>query len=203
MVYRAETVGTITVMIGVLAGGIAACSSPADPEPRLRMVRVRDCSGPATSLPAARAAALPLQGEIVTPDDRWAEIARRVPGGFAGALYDGDTPVLLLTDPGQAAAAKAALAPLRPGFDVGRAAVRQARWTFAQLYDWYLYLNTAYGEGPARTATDIDEARNRLLYGAADEAGRDRIVARLAQLDLPCDLAVVEVIEGASDLPGR
>jgi hypothetical protein len=190
---------TSTVCVLVAVG--AACSSTADPDGRPRLVRVRDCGGPASSLPPALAAELPTPGAIQTDDARRAEAARRVPGGFAGAVYEDGKPVLLLTDPGQAAAAKAALEPLLPEFDVAGADVRGVRWNFAQLYDWYRYLNTTVGQDPALTAVDIDEQRNRLVYGAADEAARDHIVARLTQLELPCDLALVEIIEGDRDLP--
>lgn len=161
------------------------------------VVRVRACDGPATSLPAALAGQLPTGGDAAargTIDDHLAALARRVPGGFAGVFYDQGRPVLLLTDPSRAADAKAALASELPGFEIAAAEARAARWTFAQLYDWYGYLRRRGVWGAAAvTLTDIDERANRLYLGAADRAERDRLADWLAALELPCDLVRVGV----------
>lgn len=189
----------------------AACSSPAGDRPAgpdaPSLTRVRACSGPATSLPPAEAARLPGPDtrRIVTDNDRLAAATRDAPGGYAGHLLDATTrgPVLLLTDPARAAAAKTVLAPLLPGFDVAGAEVRPARWTFAQLYDWDRYLLPAAFEDPGVVSAGIDGRENRLGYGVADAAARDRLLARLAQLDLPCDLALVRVTGVPEPLIGR
>jgi hypothetical protein len=129
------------------------------------------------------------------PDDHWADLARRVPGGFAGVLYVDGRPVLMLTDPTQAEAAKNALAHELGGFDVRGAEVRKARWDFAQLVDWYNYLasRTPVWQTPGLTSGDKNEGINRISYGVADEAARDRLLRTLADVELPCDLIVVEV----------
>jgi hypothetical protein len=76
----------------------------------------------------------------VQPDDYWADIAARVPGGFAGVLYREGKPVVVLARPSEAEAAKRVLAPLLPSFPIRDADIQSARWDFAQLVDWYNYL---------------------------------------------------------------
>jgi hypothetical protein len=192
-----------------------ACSSAAGPdaapEGAADLGRTGACTGPATSLPPQLAAALPAPGGLRTPDDRWADLARRVPGGFAGVMYDlapagapprtTGRPILMLVDPTRAAEAKAALAPHLPGFDVAGAEVRAVRWDFAQLYDWYRHLGGLVWSEGGVTMSDIDEAANRLAYGAANEAARERLAQRLASLSLPCDLVVVRIVPPAETRP--
>jgi hypothetical protein len=132
---------------------------------------------------------------MMQPDDQWADLAQTVPGGFAGVLYVDSKPVLMLTDPTQAAAAKQALASSIPGFDVAGAEVRQARWNFAQLVDWYNYLTarTDVWRTEGMTSGDKDEAINRIHYGVLDETARDRLIKVLAGIDLPCDLIAIGI----------
>ncbi len=171
------------------------------PAARPAAARVAACDGPAFVLPAALAAALPPLPDAADPapratiDDRMAALSRRVPGGFAGVFYDGDQPVLLLTAPAQAAEAKRALAPALASFPVADAAVRQARWDYGPLYDWYRHLR---GQGVAAgnhdvISTDLDESENRLHFGVPDAAARDRLAARLTALGVPCDLVLVSI----------
>src|SRR3954465_14225613 len=105
-------------------------------------LKVADCDGPPVSLPSDLRARLgPRTGQMV-PDDHWADLAERIPGGFAGVLYADGKPVLMLTRPDEAIGAKKALSsdPTFNGFDVEGAELRKARWDFAQLVDWYRYL---------------------------------------------------------------
>jgi hypothetical protein len=143
------------------------------------------------------------------PDDEWARIARELPGGFAGLFFDtrrepGVRPVqgplvVMLADTSHHEETLAALAPrvaaMRGGRgpDVRGAIVRRARWDFAQLYDWSHYLmNTAWTRGEI-TSSDIDEVRNRIVYGVVDEGAKSRLEMGLAARDVPCELVIVEV----------
>jgi len=127
----------------------------------------------------------------MVPDDRWADLAATVPGGFGGAFYDSaHTPILMLTDPAQAAAAKEALAG-KLGFLPQYATVRQARWNFAQLVDWFNYIVPRL-DAPFGLA-DKDEGINRIRFSAASVEARDRLVRSLAKLPLPCDLVVIDL----------
>jgi hypothetical protein len=176
----------------------AACSEATEPNrltPVPSITRLADCIGPARSLDPAIAASLPPRTWAMTPDDKWADLARTVPGGFAGVLYVDSKPVLMLTDPSQAGAAKEALAAEIPWFDIRGAEVRQARWDFAQLADWYNYL-TIRGpvwQTPGITSGDKNEAINRIQYGVLDSASRTRLVSTLAGINLPCDLIAIQI----------
>lgn len=190
----------------VLVAIATACSGSVEPK-QLQLdpsfTRVADCVGPARSLDPAIVARLPPRDGRMTPDDHWADLAQRVPGGFAGVLYIDKKPVLMLTDPAQAAAAKKALASSFVGFDISGAEVHSARWNFAQLVDWYNYLGL---RGPVwqtsgLTTGDKDEAINRIRYGVLDEAARDRLVNALAGMEVPCDLIAVEITGPIFSLP--
>jgi len=127
------------------------------------------------------------------PDDQWADLAATVPGGFAGFFSDSThTPILMLTEPAQAAAAQRALAGkiwVPP-----TAIARQARWNFAQLVDWFDYIVPRITVGPA--SADNDESINRIHLRTSSVAVRDSIVRVLASLPLPCDLVVVDLSGG-------
>ena len=211
---RTAHAGRATLILPLVALGLACSDGTGPDEAPVRAANVGPagaCEGPATSLSPQRAAALPPAGGLRTPDDRWAELARHVPGGFAGVMYDAPPadapprtmgrPVLMLVDPSRAAAAKAALAPHLPGFDVAGADVRAVRWDFAQLYDWYRYLNNDVWQERGVTMSDIDESANRIVYGAADEAAQARIAQRLAAHTLPCDLVLVRIVPPAQTRP--
>lgn len=194
---------TLAFLVLATAGAATAvsCSAPdeRDPEPGLSepAMRVRDCEGPATSLPTELAATLEPRPAPTNQDDHWAHIAREVPGGFAGVLYDKGQPVLMLTRPEQAQEAKAALAShFSPGFfDVANAEVRLARWDFAQLADWEAYLSKQGIWRPENgvRSEDLDEAENRIVYGVMDAASRARVAKELDALGVPCDLVLVEL----------
>jgi hypothetical protein len=205
----------------LLAAALAGCGDGAvDPgiqEPGAPPIAAAlpACQGPATSLSATLAAQL-RSGGFRTVDDVFADLSRQVPGGFAGVVYDRPSnawrgtrpttggPVLLLTNPSQAAAAKSALAPALPHFDVAGAEVRPARWTFAQLYDWYRYLGQqSIWSGSNVTMSDIDEVNNRIEVGVRDEQARTTLKAQLSSMGLPCDLVHVLIVPAAETRPAR
>jgi hypothetical protein len=171
----------------------AACSEATTPKHSL--TRIADCTGPTRSLDPTIAASLPQRTWVLTPDDRWAALARTVPGGFAGVLYIDSKPVLMLTDPSQAGAAKEALVAEFPSFDIRGAEVRKVRWDFAQLADWYDYLGIhgPVWQTPGTMSADKNEAINRIHYGVLDSASRAGLIASLAGMNLPCDLIVIEI----------
>lgn len=180
----------------VLAAGLLTlltCRSPSGVAD-LTPVRVRDCDGPASSLPSAIAATLPPRTGNMMPDDQWADLAAEVPGGFAGVLYVEGKPVLMLTRPEEAAEAKAALAGRIAGFPVADAEVRRARWDFAQLVDWFNYLWPHPNvHSPGMVSGDKNEATNRIAFGVLDAHARANIVEALVGLGIPCDLVLVEI----------
>lgn len=161
---------------------ILACSDPTG---------VPSC-GEARSLdPSLR---LPPVTGAQTVDDQWAAIARQVPGGWGGVWLVDAQPTIFLVHPDRRDEAVAALYAFgvgQPGFDVRSAAVLQGRWDFAQLYDWYRYINQQAWTVSGLHVTDIDEVQNRLYYGVDSGAVR-QFESFLQALDLPCDLVTVE-----------
>jgi hypothetical protein len=154
-------------------------------------VHVRDCNGPALSLPSALRAQLAPRTDMMQPDDHWADLAEKVPGGFAGILFLLGQPTMWLVHPEQEEAAKLALAsdPTFGSFDIRGAQVLKARWDFAQLVDWFNYLNgTDIWRNSGFTSADKDERINRIRYGVKDEASRAELVRRLEALNVPCNL---------------
>jgi hypothetical protein len=158
-------------------------------------LRVADCDGPPLSLPANLRATLTARTGQDVPDDHWADLAEQIPGGFAGVLYSDGKPVLMLTRPDQAAAAKKALAadPTLKGFDIAHAEVRRARWDFAQLVDWYDYLlgHTSVWNTPGMVSGDKNEGTNRISFGIETEAGRQELKRKLLAVNVPCDLVQI------------
>jgi len=125
------------------------------------------------------------------PDDAWADLAKTVPGGFAGVFRDSlHRPVLLLTDPTRAAEAKQVMGRHLP-FLSSDVDVRPARWDFAQLVDWFNYLLPHLGV--PLTMADKDETVNRIRFSVASMELRDSLVHRLAMFPLPCDLVIVDL----------
>jgi len=128
-----------------------------------------------------------------TMDDHWAAIAREVPGGWGGVFLVDGQPTIYLVHPDKRDDAVAALYALGIGesvFDVRLSTVLQGRWDFAQLYDWYRYINVRAWTMDGLRTSDIDEVQNRLVYGF-DSSAVTQFESVLETLDLPCDLVTV------------
>jgi hypothetical protein len=153
----------------------------------------------------------PAPAQVRSRDYHTAELSREVPGGFGGLFIDYDPPtppgterrletrhvVVLLVDTTQRDAALRALeSPTRPDrlpLNVIGARTRPARWSFAELYDWYDLLLTTLGAREGVITTGIDEKENRIVFGVENASGRERLERQLARLDLPCFLVGVRL----------
>lgn len=125
-------------------------------------------------------------------------LARRVPGGWGGGVFfrqpDRD-PAMYLKRPAERDSLLAALSRLPEGKQyvglASTAAVITARWDFAELYDWRVYLGQHLSLTElAITGWDINEAGNRLDI-TIDEKRPQAVPlfeARLRDLDVPCFL---------------
>jgi hypothetical protein len=162
-----------------------------------------NCAGPATALDPALAATLPAADEASPNMNlKWAALAERVPGGFAGLYFDNGLPVLRLVDVSQAAAAKAALAgAFDERFHIADAEVRAARWNYDQLLDWwhYLWMSREIMPGGSSGAIWVDAMENRITYSVEDATQRDRLMRELATVDLPCGLVFIEIVGATRD----
>ena len=189
-----------------------ACAHPSPDARWTPLGRSCPADAPVIELPAAlRDSVRALWRGYETDDDRWAEAAREVPGGFAGKMLEGGL-VVFLVDTMQREAALAALAARNglDGRDPKRVRVRKTRWDFAQLVDWYHYLGLHVWRDSGVVTSDIDEEHNRITYGVMGESGRRRLERHLAALrpPLPCFLVAIEVVgpppeKAVSRVPAR
>ena len=138
----------------------------------------------------------PQPTELVTVDDRWAAIAREVPGGWGGFFLDGGVPTIYLVEPDLRTEAIDALIAFGIGqeFDMANARVWRGRWDFAQLYDWRWYINARVGGSAGLVSIDIDEFRNRVVYGVL-EAEMEAFNVLMESLAVACELVIVEIGE--------
>lgn len=155
-------------------------------------------------LPAELRATLQVSA-IRDQNDSYAEISRTAPGGFGGIFVDDNSHwVLLFVDPAAANNArdqvKEAFETLAfgggPPVDWVRAEFRGARWSFAELDEWFRYIVPKIGQtGSGVSLMDIDEKANTINIGVIDETARRQLESQLASLNVSCNL-VTTVIRG-------
>lgn len=151
-------------------------------------------------LPADLRATLPAYG-FRTPDDAFVAVANSAPGGFAGIFYEDDHFVLTFVDPATAERSRAEIAAILashriggPGFDAQTAEIRGARWTFAELDEWYRYIGPkVFTTESGVSSSDIDERANTIAFGVIDEPSRARLEANLASLNVSCNLVTTVI----------
>ena len=138
------------------------------------------------------------------PDRLSAWLARRVPGGWAfGPSIDGSNHATLwLREPTEKQAAIAALDSLAPPNQLFPATrpdsvvALQARWDYAELYDWMQSLQTALSGGARGTGVNmwgIDPSHNRILFGIETRETLETMVKWVVEQGIPCRLVAVEV----------
>jgi hypothetical protein len=158
----------------------------------------KSCSptSPAYSVPRARLDSAPAltHGRSRTVDDDWSDLARDLPGGFAGIILESNVPVVFLTDTTQKQQAFTALQARGTfGLNFTNARARAARWNFTQLAEWFRYFQVTPVENMWVSA-DIDESKNRIEYGVRDAAARAALEQALSRLDVPCYLVSTRVV---------
>jgi hypothetical protein len=138
-------------------------------------------------------------------DRLMARLARRVPGGWAfGPGVDSSQRwAVWLRDTTQRNAAIAALDSLSPpelrflADHHDSVIVHQARWDYAELFDWLEYLRKHAGgtaRGTGINMSGIDWRNNRIVFGIETRESLPRMVSWLIEAGIPCGLVVVEVI---------
>ena len=156
-----------------------------------------DPTAPGPSLAQVRLDSVPPRPtEPRTVDDHWAAIAREVPGGWGGLFLDDGVPTIYLVEPDLRTEAIDALIAFGIGqeFDMANARVWTGRWDFAQLYDWRWYIDARVGGPAGLVSRDIDEFRNRVVYGVL-EAEMEAFNTLLESLAVACELVIVEISE--------
>ena len=151
-------------------------------------------------LPADLRATLPPAVGQRVPDDAFVSISQSVPGGFAGVFIENDRFVLTFVDPPIADQFRPEIqqAFASRGFgseiDVATAEFRAARWTFAELDEWYRYIiPKLFGPGSGISSSDIDERANTISFGVIDEAARARLETQLTSLGVSCNLVTTRI----------
>lgn len=140
-----------------------------------------------------------------TMDDRFADLARMVPGGFGGLWLTHDTLNVYLKDLSKRAEAQAVLkeqlkGEFGPGagggqrgrVDLDRIKFHPGRYDFAELRRWYQQL--LQGGIPEFTMSDIDERANRIEIGVREDAMIPRVRKRAAELGIPADALSVRTV---------
>jgi len=150
-------------------------------------------------LPADLRATLPPAVGQRVPDDAFVSISQSVPGGFAGVFIENDRFVLTFVDPAIADQFRPEIqqAFASRGFgseiDVATAEFRAARWTFAELDEWYRYIIPRLSEPGSGSSSDIDEKANTLLFGVLNETERAQLEGQLSSLGVSCNLATTRI----------
>ena len=170
------------IQVVVLVGAtvlLTACDQPTEP------------SGSA-ALPAPSASVMQQVPGEQTPDQH--SLARAIPA-FGGLFLEDGVPTAYLTDPSQRGAVEQALA----GFlaDRGLAAselrVRQGRFSYRQLEDFFERARPEVFAAPGGVFADLDEAANRVTLGVEDAAAAARVRSGVAALGLPDGAVEVEI----------
>jgi hypothetical protein len=133
-------------------------------------------------------------GKHNDPWEKRAEISRRIPGGWGGVTRkeNGFGTRLLFVDTTQRVRALEALAAAGSPFSPDTP-VKQGRWTYAQIYDWFRYIHT-HLRHVAVTMWTLDEANNRILYGVENEAAAREFDRQLATMNTPCFLVARDLM---------
>lgn len=187
---------------------LCACSSVSDPAAKPDLLATAQAPK-FTCLSRSATFRLPedLRATLVrfgarTPDDAYVEISQSVPGGFAGVFIEDNHFVLTFVDPEAASAARPQIQQAfesrhlaGPNFNAANAEIRGARWTFAELDEWFRYMiqKGVGGPGSGVSFVDIDERANTVSFGVIDETSRNLLESQLASLNVSCNLVTTVI----------
>lgn len=145
------------------------------------------------------------RGPTRTLDDRFADIAARVPA-FGGMFLEGGALKVYMTNRAQAAAAETAIGQVFGRDLLGREVqVIQGQYGFLQLKAWHDRMNVLFNL-PGVILTDIDEATNRLDVGVENSGLFGAVEQELARIGVPraaVNIATTEPVVRAVSLTDR
>lgn len=158
-------------------------------------------TGPAVHAPAPGAA---TSARFLNENDRRAALARGPVPGYAGEMVEGCNFVVLLTDTARqgAAARKYVGNRVPPCMPRGRVVLRQVKYDFAQLYDWYVGPFRVVWREKGVTSSSIRIQHNRIEVGIAPGV-ETRVQRLLDSLPIPKDaVGIVPGIYGCTGTGG-
>jgi hypothetical protein len=149
-------------------------------------------SDPVIAPPSSAANVLTAVSQDPTPQQM--AVAQAVPGFGGYFLDEAGAPTVYLTDAAQRPAAEAALAGFLSsrGFTAADLRVRTGTYSYQQLDTWYRAARPGAFGVNGIVLGDVDEAHNRVRFGAVDAAAVLGVRAVLAQLAIPSAATLVE-----------
>jgi hypothetical protein len=193
----------LRLIVLAMSVSICACHNKEayiESQPRWRWANVgKECTpdAPVAEIPPSARDSLgdPFgnPGKHNNPWEKRAEISRKIPGGWGGVTRkeNGFGTRLLLVDTTQRVRALEALVAAGSPFSPDTP-VKQGRWSYSQIYDWFRYIHT-HLRYVAVTGWTLDEANNRIFYMLEDEAAAREFDRQLAGMNVPCFLVVRDV----------
>ncbi|HUP89929.1 MAG TPA: hypothetical protein VM100_11275 [Longimicrobiales bacterium] len=137
---------------------------------------------------AADPAQFDTMPRFATLDYQFAYVAARSPGGFAGIFYNEGQLQFRLKDLSKAREAADVIGPLLQRSPAELHAV-PATYDWLELYGCYQRVHLSGGIN----FTDIDEFRNRLVYGLRHDSFRSRVESEIRASGIPEGMWIVEL----------
>ncbi|MFQ5872263.1 MAG: hypothetical protein ACE5JL_00475 [Dehalococcoidia bacterium] len=190
---RMVVAGVVVVMVALISGlytTVMASGAPSTPP------------SPAEAAPGTPSAqSEPDAARYKNMDQRLAEAGQRVPG-FGGFFLDvGDNGIahVYMVDPSQKDAAGEAvetiLGPERFSRDIKEIRTLQGEYRIGQLVGWYHSLWRDVMVVPGVITTDLNEGKNRLVFGVENDEAKKAVEEELAKKGVPREAVIIEVVE--------
>ena len=148
---------------------------------------------PARHVVAASQVVVQEPAGVESYDDRLVRVEQRAPG-FGGMFIDADGRLAVyLADPATLPAARAAIEAIFGEDRIPKAGIRslQGQYTISQLKAWTERASALF-QNPAVTLIDLDEAKNRVAIGVADDSPIEAVERALSSLGVPREAVVIE-----------
>ena len=158
-----------------------------------------DATATAADIPDTTVAP-PPDGDLFPGEQEFVELSKEIPG-FAGYHYEGDTRVVSLTDPGQqdrAAAALDAREKVEPSAhdeakSGGGTRFVKADYDYPTLRAWRDKAAEGVLSVDGVAYLDLDEVRNRIAVGVADDKAAAAVADQLKAAGVPAEATIVDV----------
>ena len=183
---------SLTAIVFVL---VSTSCDQSKPKPGLvAMARGKACADSVNRRPPLKDR--PVVDSLTGDGSRMTRASLVVPGGLGGIFLNGDAFVVLLVDTTKRDSAIAALLrrPDMPQLNTDHVVIRQARWSYAELVEWYQYIipRTAH---EAISSSSIDLVQNRVTISVTNEDARAAVLKLVESLPIPCNLIAITLMD--------